>query len=261
VQAADPALALLHDEAAAEVKSTGVFAPLVVVADSFGTFDRAAEFSLVRAERFEATVTLTLPDSFADDARVWPRVGGTMALRGDFTLAHWAPWAEVAARDGRRVTLRGYLYRVPMTANAPAAQLARSASDLGRALRATGLEPAPDSADFWLPLPPDQARIGYTIFGRTRPLPLATPPRAPIDPPLAIAPNPTRGPATLRGPAGARVALSDLAGRRVGSLVLDPDGRARWDGRDARGARLPAGLYFARLADRVAPALRVVRLE
>ena len=242
VRAADPAFALWHDERAAEVRPTGAWAPLTVVADSFGRFDAATSFSGRLAEKFEATVTLVLPDSFADDAAVWPRVGGTMALRGDFSLAHWAPWAEVAARDGRRVTLRGFLYRVPLEG-------------------AAGIEPAPDTSDAWLPLPPDQARIGFTVFGRRAPPPTAATAGAPPAPGLGVVPNPALGPMTVTGPAGAHVRIADLAGRGVRALVLDAAGRAAWDGRDARGVRVPAGLYFARLADGRSPVRRIVRLE
>ena len=242
VRAADPAFALWHDERAAGVRSTGTWAPLAVVTDSFGRFDAAASLRGRLAEKFEATVTLVLPDSFADDAAVWPRVGGTMALRGDFSLAHWAPWAEVAARDGRRVTLRGFLYRVPLEG-------------------ASGIEPAPDSADAWLPLPPDQARIGFTVFGRRVPPPTAVAPEASPETALRIAPNPARGPLRVSGPAAGRVVIRDLLGRRIRTLVLDAAGRASWDGRDERGAGTPAGLYFAQLGGGHAPPRRIVRLE
>ena len=69
-----------------------------------------------------------------------------------------------------------------------------------------------------------------------------------------VYPNPMRGDLSIafalaRG-SQARLALYDLAGRRVrtildASLAAGPRSE-RWDGRDARGARAPAGLYLLR---------------
>jgi hypothetical protein len=66
----------------------------------------------------------------------------------------------------------------------------------------------------------------------------------------------------LPAPAAASLGIFDLAGRRVATLVsgtLDADHYSvRWDGRDAGGSRVPAGLYFARF---VTPGMsRVARL-
>ncbi|MEO5618072.1 MAG: hypothetical protein ABIS67_09890, partial [Candidatus Eisenbacteria bacterium] len=228
----------------AVVRSTGRFAPLQSAADSFGTFDRGSEWRWRRAEQFEATVSFALPDSFADSARVWPRVGGTMALRGDFSLAHYAPWAEVAERDGRNVTLRGYLYRVPVAVNA-------------------GIETAPDSADFWLPLPPDQARIGFTVFGAVdREPPLAALPAGAAPALLHAWPNPSRGEVRISGPPGARIVVLDLAGRVVREAVLDPArGEFLWDCTDPAAIRVPPGLYFMRTASRRLGPLKVIVLD
>lgn len=72
---------------------------------------------------------------------------------------------------------------------------------------------------------------------------------------LAVAPNPALGATRVRyrnsvaGPV--RLDVLDPAGRRVATLVsgtLPPGTHERvWDGRDARGRALPAGLYFLRL--------------
>lgn len=52
----------------------------------------------------------------------------------------------------------------------------------------------------------------------------------------------------------------DTGGRRVRELTVS-DGFARWDGRDARGARVPAGVYLVRLREgNAVHSLRVVRL-
>ncbi len=83
-------------------------------------------------------------------------------------------------------------------------------------------------------------------------------------------PNPSRADATVRfglARAGnARVELFDLSGRRVRTLVSGPlaagPHATRWDGRDARGQAVGAGVYFVRLST---PArtfhARVVRLN
>jgi hypothetical protein len=71
----------------------------------------------------------------------------------------------------------------------------------------------------------------------------------------AARPNPSSGSVTLRfalpRPVHARLIVFDLAGRRArtlvdGALPAGPHELA-WDGRDERGARVPAGLYWARL--------------
>jgi flagellar hook assembly protein FlgD len=70
-------------------------------------------------------------------------------------------------------------------------------------------------------------------------------------------PNPFRGATTLRwevGPGATggrlRVEVCDLRGRVVRTLAdraLEPGGHTvTWDGRDARGVRLPAGVYLCR---------------
>jgi len=69
------------------------------------------------------------------------------------------------------------------------------------------------------------------------------------------APNPSHGPVRFRfalARAGAaRLAIYATNGARVRTLMSEPreagPGEASWDGRDARGRRVPAGLYLARL--------------
>ena len=95
----------------------------------------------------------------------------------------------------------------------------------------------------------------------------------PVTPALAfgwsrIAPNPSRDGATLAfslpAPAPARIDVNELAGRRVwtttGDFAAGPQG-VRWQGRDAAGARVAPGVYFARLTapwgTRVTRVLRV----
>lgn len=72
---------------------------------------------------------------------------------------------------------------------------------------------------------------------------------------LTIAPNPTRGEATIRFaiPAAAPVELElfSVDGRRVATVergwLSAGDHSAAWDGRDAAGRSVAAGVYFARL--------------
>lgn len=76
---------------------------------------------------------------------------------------------------------------------------------------------------------------------------------------LAARPQPSAGPFTLdwqgdvglldRDDSGNEIAIHDLGGRVVRRFALprQAGGRVQWDGRDAQGRALPAGLYLARL--------------
>jgi hypothetical protein len=71
----------------------------------------------------------------------------------------------------------------------------------------------------------------------------------------AAVPNPTHGTTqfAVRAPEGARVAVEviSVSGRLVKRFDLTGDGGEHlvsWNGTDAEGARVPAGMYFYRLA-------------
>jgi len=89
-------------------------------------------------------------------------------------------------------------------------------------------------------------------------------PVVPASASLAAAPNPFRHGTVLRlGRPAARptaVDVVDVAGRRVRTLPVPASGRVAWDGTDANGAPVPAGVYFAHRRD-TDQALRVVRLR
>jgi hypothetical protein len=86
-----------------------------------------------------------------------------------------------------------------------------------------------------------------------------------------VFPNPTAGPAAIEFALGgadrdAVLTVVDVAGRVVwrqalGGFTAGHHALA-WDGRDARGVRVPAGVYFARLAARSGDnaAVRIVRV-
>jgi hypothetical protein len=79
------------------------------------------------------------------------------------------------------------------------------------------------------------------------PDPAATPSGIALAPPW---PNPARGRITfaIRGARGV-VEVLDVGGRLVRRLEPpDATGRVVWDGRDARGGRVPDGVYLARIA-------------
>jgi hypothetical protein len=244
--AIDPALGLWHDEVAGGTFTGAGFDTLVADEPGPGAMERVR--GPVRVERIEVRSTVTLPDSFAGPVRVWPRVGGTFTTRGAFRMPYWTPWAEVVAADARSFTLRGYLFRIADSTCAACA------------------------GESWLPLPPDQARFGFTVLGPVRrEAALAVPP-APARPPLAVTPNPFRTTTLISAPAGARITLLDPSGREVWRAFLPgrPDGtmgRLSWGGLDERGRRVRPGLYFLR-CDRTdgspipAPSFaKVVRLE
>jgi hypothetical protein len=80
-------------------------------------------------------------------------------------------------------------------------------------------------------------------------------------------PNPARGPVEIafgipaeRNGAALDVAVFDAAGRRVRTLAHETAraarGTLRWDGRDAHGTRVAAGLYFVRLDAGAGPLTR-----
>jgi hypothetical protein len=193
----------------------------------------------LRVERIEVTATVTLPDSFRAPVRVWPRVGGTFTARGACRMPYWTPWAEVVAQEARSFTLRGYLFRVA--------------------------EPcAMCGGESWLPLPPDQARFGFTVLGPVERAPItAAPGREPGDARLAAQPNPLRTAMFISGPAGGAVTIFDPSGRVMHRGVLDGTmGGLVWDGLDGHGRSVRPGLYFVR-CDRPAGPLfaKVVRLE
>ncbi|HEY6866334.1 MAG TPA: S8 family serine peptidase, partial [Candidatus Eisenbacteria bacterium] len=141
-----PGSGLWHDEVAGE-RFTAIAEDTLRVSDP-GPGTLTALRGSHRAELVEVAATVALPDSFLGTPRVWPRVGGTSTVRAGFRLRYFAPWCEVAAppRAGAaepdRFTLRGYLYRV-RDDDLPA-----------------GLD------DPWVPVPPDQARFGFTVLGR-----------------------------------------------------------------------------------------------
>ena len=192
--------------------------------------------------RVSMRATVPVPDSLLAPARAWTRVAGSSTLREASRLAWLAPWAEVAALTADSLTLHGTLYRI---------EDARIAS-LG----------AIDTMTRWLSVPPESARIAYTIWGRFRPAPCAAGPpanthRVPMA--LVASPNPFVTRTRLAGSPGATVELFDTTGRRVRTLRLDARGEATWDGRDGSGRALPAGIFLARGSDGAGG--RFVRIE
>jgi hypothetical protein len=77
---------------------------------------------------------------------------------------------------------------------------------------------------------------------------------------LRCAPNPFRGALRISGPAGTRITIFDLSGRRRRTAVLDGGGAFAWDGRDDSGRPVAPGLYFAR-AGNATRLTKLVRIE
>ena len=225
------ATGIWHDEVAADTWTDAGLDSLVSGENGPGNLTGPRTWP--QARRIEASVTIALPDSFEDGARVWPRVAGTSTVRGDFRLPYFAPHAEVTWIGPRAFTLTGWLYRVA----------------------AGG-----DSID--VPLPFDQARFGFTVLGPLRRPRLERGP-APAATPLGAAPNPFRVALRIERPAGTTLDLFDIRGRRVRGWP--PNGSLEsivWDGRDAAGHRMPAGLYWVRAQTAQGTrTLRVTKLE
>ena len=137
MDAVDTSMGIAHGEAQATPGAIVGEGALTLDESGPGVVDHDRSWS--DAEQVTFTATVTVPDSFLDPVRVWPRVGGTFTVRGGFQLPYFAPWAEISAQSARSFTLRGYLYhRVETCAN----------------------------CDEWLPVAPDHAAFGYTILGR-----------------------------------------------------------------------------------------------
>lgn len=238
LQAVDPSLGVWHDEVAGEIFNSAGFDTLRLGEPGPGMLERVT--GPLRVERIEVRTTVTLPDSFVGPFRAWPRVGGTFTMRPDSRTPYFAPWAEVLSQDERSFTLRGYLYR---------------AAD-------------PDCAtcadDPWLPLPPDQARFGFTVLGPVRRAPrVGVGPGAPAPSRITANPNPFRSATRIVGPPGARITIVDPAGRVMRRGTLDGRmGSLTWDGRDALGRPVRPGLFFVRCGCPAGPrSIKVVRLE
>jgi len=86
---------------------------------------------------------------------------------------------------------------------------------------------------------------------------------------LRVEPNPSFGRVRFVAGEGAggpiEIVIVDLSGRivrRLGPVPLGAGGRLEWDGRDATGAKAPAGVYHAHIRGGVAEQIvRVVRLQ
>jgi len=215
-----PDIGIWHDEVLGRVARIGRTDTLALNESGPGTFDRYRQWH--DATVLEVTATVAIPDSFVGPVRIWPRVGGTMTVRGDFRIPYFTPWAEVAAQDAHSFTLRGYIYR---QSNATC---------------------IPCGDDAYLPLPPDQARIGFTVIGRVNRLPRVAPPVRAAQPLVRISPNPMSASARIATQGAGRVEIADASGRRVRAVTLEAGATFEWDGRDASGRGLPPGLYFVR---------------
>lgn len=231
LEAVGPGIAIWHDEVVADQLVPDTTTALLRIGEKGpGTLDRYTGSLLAR--RWAALATVTLPDSFADSARVWLRVGGTMAVRGDYSLPYFTPTAQVIARTARTFTLRGWVYHL-----------------------------APDTCatceDDWIPLPPSSLRFGFTVLGPRRTGPHVGAPTDPRALALAAGPNPFAGSLAVRAPAAGRLAVLDAAGRVLRAFDVGA-GETRWDGRDDAGRTAPPGLYFVRWSG--AGATRVVRV-
>ena len=231
--AVPPGVGIWHDEVAAQVFTPLDTDTLVISEGGPGTLDRFR--GRHRARRIEVLATVVAPDSFRSIERVWPRVGGTFTLQGDYRVEGLVPWAEVVHHTDRSVTLRGFLYQV--------------------------IDDTSGAADLDVPLPRDQVRFGFTLIGPVgRPAEIVT--RSLRDRSgLTASPNPFTRSVRLRGRPGDAIAIVDVAGHTWFRASIGPSGVVTWDA--AAGRRpAPPGLYLVRgTATRGAAPVRIVRLE
>ncbi len=236
LHAVRPEVGIWHDEVPADRLEGEVPGTLEVGEGTLGTLP--LHRGTQPAVRIAAYATVTVPDSLADSLVVWPRVGGTFAVRGDFRLPYFTPTAEVVAQQGRTFTLRGHLYRVSR-------------------------DSCETCDDLYLPLAPSNVRFGFTVIGRADRSgggPAGPPPPPPVTA-FSVSPNPFRGALTLRLPDAARVRVLDAQGRVLREWRAAA-GESRWDGLDAAGRTPAPGLLFvhATLADGRLATRRVIRL-
>ncbi|HPF34880.1 MAG TPA: right-handed parallel beta-helix repeat-containing protein [Candidatus Krumholzibacteria bacterium] len=98
---------------------------------------------------------------------------------------------------------------------------------------------------------PDLGALEHDVVGSVEPQPVL------VDAPLRAWPNPfrdgTRLSWSLAQPGRVELAVYDLAGRRVATLLSEArpagEGVMTWDGRDRRGRPTGAGVYFVRLRE------------
>lgn len=62
--------------------------------------------------------------------------------------------------------------------------------------------------------------------------------------PLQVSPSVGRGSFRVSGASGLELVVRDRSGRLVRGMAIDAAGRSTWDGRDAGGGRVAAGVYF-----------------
>jgi len=185
--------------------------------------------------RFAVYATVAIPDSFVSVTGAWPRVGGTIAARGDFVLPYYVPWAEVVSVGSGVMTLRGFVYRIDDAACLVCA---------GR----------------YVPAEPARARFAFTVIGPVnRPSAHVPGGGSPLGS-LRATPIPFAHTLTLESPGAGTLSVIDASGREV-RRIPTAGGPATWDGRDEHGLSSPAGVYWVRFNGAAGTAVRrVVKL-
>ena len=177
-------------------------------------------------------------------------------IKPDVVARGRSVWVPSFTNGSAYTTSGGTSFSCPLTAGVVALLLESHPNwgpfEVREALRETALNHAsPNSTIGW-------GLVQAVAANNWLPSTLATPARNPVTAlALALGPNPLRAGTSLAirfaVPAGshATIEVLDLAGRRHATVYSGTGEGARtsrWDGRDARGGPLPAGLYWVRLA-------------
>ncbi len=149
----DSTLGIWHGEVAAQSVVPAEIGDLITSDNG----DYNGGFFVGRAQRFEVSATVAIPDSFLGVPHAWVRVAGTNTARDGFQLSYFVGSAQVASVDRSQLIVRGSVYQ-------------------------RIIEDCPDCSEpGYVPVDPTNARIAFTVAAR-----VDRPPHVQITGPAAL---------------------------------------------------------------------------